>query len=139
MSDIEYVAWAWELNDEVDSFFGWVVHLRDDRRAYLQYRVNRSGRCEPEDLLLSRLPAGQPRPKLNDPAVRWFRPKHVNDRLGLRQPPREGATESPEGLLELAARARFIAAAVPESDRARILAYADELEDLAHRQMKGEC
>lgn len=82
--DIVCVPWAWQLIDGSISFFGWVVELRDARRAYLAYRVDEAGQDGPEDVAVTPLADDEDRPTLGDPAIHWFEPRHVNRWLRLR-------------------------------------------------------
>jgi hypothetical protein len=82
-ADIVSVPWAWQLIDGTVSSFGWVVELRDGKRAYLEYSVDEAGQERPEDVAVTILDAYAWRPILSDPAIHWFEPRHVNRWLGL--------------------------------------------------------
>jgi hypothetical protein len=76
--DIVSVPWAWQLVDGSVSSFGWIVELRDGKRAYLEYRVDEAGQDRPEDVAVTVLDADEWRPTVSDPAIHWFEPRHVN-------------------------------------------------------------
>jgi hypothetical protein len=80
---VMFVPWGWQIIDRIVSRYGWVVHLWDGRRIYLEYRVDESGCHKPEGLVLRPLHPYQLKPDLPDPAVHWFEPRHVNLALGL--------------------------------------------------------
>lgn len=132
LADIQLVPWAWQIIDGSVSHFGWVVLLQERRRAYLHYRVDEARDAKVEALQVEPLAAGV-RPVLADPGVRWLVPRHVNRALGL--PDR--LREPPEDLRELARRTRFVANAVAEPDKSRMLSYADELEEIAASLEQG--
>lgn len=128
LSDIELVPWAWQIIDGAVNCFGWVALLHDRRRVYLRYRVDEANGSEVTDLRVQTLERGLRRPEVSDPGVHWVVPRHVNRALDL---PRGRAAEQPEDLRELAKRTRYVAAAVAEPDKSRMLSYADELEEIA--------
>lgn len=77
-TDIVNVPWAWQLIDGSVSSFGWVLELRDGRRACLEYTVDDACRNGPENVMVAPLAAGDERPALSDPGIHWFEPRHVN-------------------------------------------------------------
>jgi hypothetical protein len=77
-SDIVIGPWAWQLIDGSVSSFGWVLVLRDGRRAYVEYTVDGACQSGPENVMVAPLAAGEERPVLSDPGVHWFEPRHVN-------------------------------------------------------------
>jgi hypothetical protein len=84
-ADIMSVPWAWQLIDGTVSSFGWVIELRDGRRAYLAYRVDEAGPDGLEDVAVTPLAVDEERPTISDPGVHWFEPRHVNRWLRLRR------------------------------------------------------
>ncbi len=81
------VPWAWQIIDNRVSRYGWVVQLWDGQRTYLEYVVDEVGRRVPERLAVRTLPGREIKPELDDPAVVWFEPRHVNACLAGRVEP----------------------------------------------------
>jgi hypothetical protein len=76
-SNIQSVPLAWQIVDGNVSSFGWIAVLLGHRRVYFQYTVDETA-GQPEDLLVRELAAGEAVPELDDPAVVWFEPRHVD-------------------------------------------------------------
>jgi hypothetical protein len=76
-SKILSVPLAWQVVDGNVSSFGWIAVLLGRRRVYFQYTVDETvGR--PEDLLVRELAAHEDLPAVDDPAIVWFEPRHVD-------------------------------------------------------------
>ena len=84
------VPWAWQVTEGSVASFGWVVHLWNGERVYLEYRVDEAGRRLPENVEVRTLRAGETRPALSDPAACWFEPQHVNAALLVAEQARRG-------------------------------------------------
>ena len=75
--------------------FGWVVAMVDGRRLYLEYTIEDTEDEGPEDLNITSLPEGS-YPKLDNKAARhWYKPNHINERLGLAAPHADGPQGAP--------------------------------------------
>jgi hypothetical protein len=90
LQEVQYVESAWQIIDGDLGSFGWVVAMRDGRRLYLEYTVDDTKDERPEDLSVTPLGEGQDYPDLeNSAGVYWHRPDHINEHLGLAEPPRK--------------------------------------------------
>jgi hypothetical protein len=69
---------AWQFIDGAVNTYGWVCVLRDGRRAYIEYRVDEDRGAHPENVVVRTLGSDEELPALEDPAVVWFEPRHVN-------------------------------------------------------------
>jgi hypothetical protein len=69
---------AWQLIDGAVNTFGWVCVLRDGRRGYIEYRVDEDRGAYPQNVVVRTLRPDEVLPALDDPAVVWFEPRHVN-------------------------------------------------------------
>jgi len=93
LGDLKYVESAWQIVDGDLKSFGWVVAMVDGRRLYLEYAIIDTEDEGPEDLNITSLPEG-PYPKLDNKVTRaWYKPNHINERLGLAAPHSDGAQE----------------------------------------------
>ena len=93
LGDLKYVESAWQIVDGDLKSFGWVVAMVDGRRLYLEYTIVDTEDEGPEDLNITSLPEG-PYPKLDNKAWRhWYKPDHINERLGLAAPHSDGVQE----------------------------------------------
>ena len=88
LDGVMLVPWAWQVTQGSVATFGWVVHLWNGERVYLEYRVDEAGRRFPENVEVRTLRAGEDRPALRDPDARWFEPHHVNAVLLVAEKPR---------------------------------------------------
>src|SRR4051794_14135795 len=79
---VQLVVSAWQMPSK--SAFGWVVAMKDHRRLYLEYTLEGEGERSVEDLSITALGAGDAYPMLEKgPGLCWYRPTHINHRLGL--------------------------------------------------------
>ena len=93
LGDLKYVESAWQILDGDLKSFGWVVAMVDGRRLYLEYAIMDTEDEGPEDLNITSLPEG-PYPKLDNKVARaWYKPNHINERLGLATPHSDGPQE----------------------------------------------
>ena len=127
LGDLAFAPAAWQRVDGVGDTFGWVCLLHDGRRAYLQYTGRRgswpvSARTWP----CGRSGPGEELPAVDDPAVHWFEPRHVNQALALFQaapgdralPPRPPAPARPSSFARYRARARQLREEAETADAA---------------------
>jgi hypothetical protein len=79
---VQLVVSAWQMPNK--SAFGWVVAMKNHRRLYLEYTLEGEGERTVEDLSISALGVPDAYPMLGKGVdVRWYRPTHINQRLGL--------------------------------------------------------
>jgi hypothetical protein len=83
LRSVKFVPWAWQSIGGRLNHYGWVIRLRDGRRIYLEYKVDKAGAGSPEALCVRPFPASEVVPELSDPNICWFEPRHVNTALSL--------------------------------------------------------